>query len=82
MSNKDRKDGPLKVVFAPGCFDHLDVSQEELDALMAELETKFNSVTNEELAAMSRPLTDEDFDSMPEEILEQLKNPGQGRNIQ
>ena len=81
MSN-DRKDGPLKVVFAPGCFDHLDVTQEELDELMVELEAKFNNVTKEELAAMSRPLTDEDFDAMPDEIKAQLENFGEGRNLQ
>ena len=80
MSNEDKK--PLKVVFAPGCFDHLDVTQEELDELMAELEAKFNNVTSEELAAMSRPLTDADFDDMPEEVRAQLENPGQARNIQ
>jgi hypothetical protein len=82
MSDNDRKDGPLKVVFAPGCFDHLDVTQEELDELMVELEAKFNNVTNEELAAMSRPLTDEDFDEMPEEIQAQLESFGKGRNLQ
>lgn len=27
-----------KIVFAPGCFDNLDVSQEELDKFMADLQ--------------------------------------------
>ena len=66
---------PLKVEFAPGCFDHLDVdSQEELDAIMAEINSMFANMTAEELRANSRQLTDEDFESMdPEEraILEQ-----------
>ena len=66
---------PLKVEFAPGCFDHLEVdSQEELDAIMAELNSMFANMTPEELQANSRQLTDEDFESMdPEEraMLEQ-----------
>jgi hypothetical protein len=66
---------PLKVEFAPGCFDHLDVdSQEELDAIMANINSMFANMTMEELEANSRQLTDEDFDAMdPKEraILEQ-----------
>jgi hypothetical protein len=66
---------PLKVEFAPGCFDHIDVdSQEELDAIMSEITDMFANMTPEELRANSRQLTDEDFESMdPEEraILEQ-----------
>jgi len=66
---------PLKVEFAPGCFDHLDVdSQEELDAIMAEINSMFANMTPEELRANSRQLTDKDFESMdPEEraMLEQ-----------
>ena len=60
---------PLKVVFEPGCFDHIDVeSQEELDRIMAEIQTMFAGMSREELEAQSRPLTDEDIDDMdPEE---------------
>jgi len=51
---------PLKVEFAPGCFDHIDVdSQEELDAIMAEIQNMLGNVTPEELEAMSTPVTDE-----------------------
>ena len=32
---------PLKVVFAPGCFDELNLTQEELDELKAQLEKMF-----------------------------------------
>ena len=66
---------PLKVEFAPGCFDHIDVdSQEELDAIMAEIQHMLGNVTPEELEAMSTPVTDETLAEMdPEEraILEQ-----------
>ena len=76
LANVVPKEGDaLKVEFAPGCFDHLDVdSQEELDAIMAEINSVFANMTEEELRANSRQLTAEDFESMdPEEraILEQ-----------
>jgi hypothetical protein len=35
MTPEERKE--LKVVFAPGCFDTFEGSQEELDDLMAEI---------------------------------------------
>lgn len=64
---------PLKVVFEPGCFDHIDVeSQEELDALMAEIQNMFANLSPEELKAQSRPLTDEDIEAMDPEEREAL----------
>jgi hypothetical protein len=33
----------LKLVFAPGCFDSFDGTQEELDELMAEIQAAFDS---------------------------------------
>ena len=45
---------PLKVEFAPGCFDNFEGTQEELDGLMAEIKTKFASMTAEELKDQSR----------------------------
>ena len=81
MSNdKDKK--PLEVVFAPGCFDTLGVSQEELEELMAELQQKFANMTPEQLAEMSRQLDEDTFDELPQEIKDQLENPGKGRNLQ
>lgn len=66
---EDTDDGKLKVVFEPGCFDHIDVgSQEELDAIMANITEMFSTMTKEELEANSRVLTDEDIEEMdPEE---------------
>lgn len=37
MSNNDK---PMKIVFAPGCFDDLDMTQEELDEFMKMIEDK------------------------------------------
>jgi transcription antitermination factor NusG len=51
----------MKVQFAPGAFDDFDGTQEELDALKAELELMFGSMTPEELAAQSRKVELEDL---------------------
>lgn len=65
---KTQPNEPLKVVFEPGCFDHIDVeSQEELDAIMNEIQNMFANMTREELEAQSRPLTDEDIENMDHE---------------
>ena len=56
---------PLEVVFAPGCFDHLDVAdQSELDAVMKEITEMFANMTPEELAAQSCAI---DWDRVSEE---------------
>ena len=46
---------PLKIVFAPGAFDNIDVdSQEELDAIVAEIKTMFENPN--QLMEMSTPV--------------------------
>lgn len=35
--DNDNKDGKMKIVFAEGCFDNFDGTQEELDEMIAEL---------------------------------------------
>lgn len=47
----------LKIVFAPGCFDNLDMSQEELDEFVKMIEDKVEdgSIFND-----SRPLDPDD----------------------
>jgi len=80
----------LKIEFAPGCFDHFEGTQEELDAFMAELEKKFSTMSREELEAESRPIDedyiDELFETDPEyaaklvDIL--LSNPDEDRKLQ
>jgi hypothetical protein len=70
MAKVTPKEGePMKIEFAPGCFDHIDVdSQEELDAIMAEIQDMLGNITPEELEAMSTPVTDETLAEMdPEE---------------
>ena len=55
----------MKVKFAPGAFDDFDGTQEELDALMAEVEKMFESMTPDELAAQSREV---DFADLPDRV--------------
>lgn len=62
----------LKIQFAPGCFDNFEGTQEELDEMVAEIQKMFEGKTPEELEAMSRPLSDEDFDDLPDEVKAQL----------
>lgn len=80
---EDKKE--MKIVFAPGCFDNFDGTQEELDEMVAEIQKMFEGKTGEELKAMSRPLDEEDFDDLPEEVIEQLinsTNKNQRRDLQ
>ena len=60
---------PLKIEFAPGCFDHFEGTQEELDELIAEIT---EAVTNGDLMDLSEELTDEDFAELPEGVQLQL----------
>lgn len=69
----------MKIVFEPGCFDHVDInSQEELDDLVAQITSIFEGKTEEEIQAMSRPVDlDElmaDDPEFAEILLNQLNN--------
>jgi hypothetical protein len=60
---------PVEVIFAPGCFDHFEGTQEELDELIAEIQTKFSNMTPEEIEMGSTPIegldiTEEELESM------------------
>lgn len=64
----DKKE-PLKVVFAPGCFDNFDGTQEELDEMMAEIHRMI------ETGEMFEQSTQVDMETLLEEepeIAEQL----------
>lgn len=54
----------LKIEFAPGCFDHFEGSQEELDDLIKEITDKFTNMTPEELMAQSQQV---DIDELIED---------------
>ena len=60
---------PLKVEFAPGCFDNFDGTQEELDGLMTEIQSTFAGMTPDELERQSRLIDlDEALENDPELI--------------
>lgn len=64
----------LKIEFAPGAFDHFEGTQEELDELVAEVQKLFLNKSPEEIEAMSRPLTEEEFDELPDDVKQQLSS--------
>lgn len=61
----------MKIEFAPGCFDHFEGTQEELDELMA---TITQMIDDGSLFENSRPLSEEDLDDLPPELLESIFN--------
>lgn len=63
MSEEKKK---LEVVFAPGCFDGFEGTQEELDELIAEIKALVDSG---EFLENSRPI---DVENLTEEELEKL----------
>lgn len=56
---------PLKIIFDPGCFDHFDGTQEELDQLVAELTAAAESG---DLFEDSREITEDDWDELDDDI--------------
>jgi hypothetical protein len=60
----------FKVVFAPGCFDDFDGTQEELDDLVAEITAL---VQSGEVAEMLEEVSVEDLDDLSPELEEFLK---------
>ena len=63
MTDKDEKK-PLKIVFAEGCFDNFEGTQEELDELVAEITKAF---TSGDFLDKMTPLED-----LPEEEIEEF----------
>jgi hypothetical protein len=67
MSDDKKK---VHITFAPGAFDQFDGTQEELDALISEIQRMADSG---ELEEMSIPLDDEDImDNLTEEDRDQV----------
>ena len=68
----DKKE--IKLVFAPGCFDSFEGDQSELDSLMAEIQSMFDSGKMMDLA------TPVDMDDKDHEAIEQAL--GNSRTLQ
>ena len=60
------EDKKLELVFAPGCFDSFEGTQEELDELVQEIQRMFDSG---EFMEKSEPVN---LDELDDEILEAL----------
>lgn len=67
----------LEIVFAPGCFDSFDGSQEELDEFIAEVTRLIRSG---EILEKSVPVEDLDEDEI--EFIDNLINQTDNRTIQ
>lgn len=75
-----------KIIFEPGCFDHFDGSQEELDELVSGITEMFENMSEADLIAQSRAL---DFDELLDEdpefakaLLDQLQNVQSPKKLQ
>lgn len=69
---QDNEDVMPEIVFAPGCFDTFDGTQEELDALKADIMKMFEGKTTKEIMADSRMMDVEDIMDLPEEVQQQI----------
>ena len=59
----------LKITFAPGCFDNFEGTQEELDALIKEIE---ESIQTGEFLNESAELSEDDWEELPDEVKMQI----------
>lgn len=63
---------PIKIEFAPGCFDSFEGTQEELNELVSHIQEMFANKTREEIEAESHELSDEDWDELDDAAKEQI----------
>jgi hypothetical protein len=76
--NSDDENKPMKIVFAEGCFDDFEGTQEELDALVAQLT---EMAASGELFDKSIPV--DDLEEIDDEVLEEILpmlTPGNARH--
>lgn len=82
VDEDNHEDFVPEVIFAPGCFDDFEGTQEELDALQKEIMDMFTGKTVAELKEQSMAL---DVNELDDEQLEMLVNAVNGferRNLQ
>ena len=68
MSNEKELPNGMKIVFAPGCFDSFEGTQEELDELLKEIEEAFVSGEAFENAISLDEMEDEDLADLLEAL--------------
>jgi len=59
----------MKIVFAPGCFDNFDGTQEEMSELLAEIN---RMVDSGEILENATPVDELDLDDLPDDVVEWL----------
>lgn len=80
VEQDNQEDVMPEIVFAPGCFDTFDGTQEELDALKAEILEMFAGKTTKDIMAESRSLDPEELMDLPEEVQQQIVDALNGEN--
>lgn len=75
MSTETKK---IELVFAPGCFDSFEGTQEELDELIAEIQTSFDSG---DFLSQVVPLSELDDDEI-QEIIDHISDDDTTRTLQ
>lgn len=82
MSENEENKKPVEVVFAPGCFDHFEGTQEELDELIQQIKEMaasgklFEEAVPVDLEGMDiEDLLEETDPSEIEEIVKQMTTP-------
>lgn len=68
----------IELVFAPGCFDNFEGTQEELDELIAEIKASFDSG---DFLSKAVPLEDLDDEEITE-ILDSMSDDDSPRTLQ
>lgn len=85
MNEKKLPNG-MKIVFAPGCFDNFEGTQEELDALVKEIESGFSDGSFFDKAVpldeSIEDLTEEEYLELHETMEEVKKLSENKRNLQ
>lgn len=72
VEQDNQEDVMPEIVFAPGCFDTFEGTQEELDELKADILKMFEGKTTEDIMAESRSLDPEELMDLPEEVQQQI----------
>jgi hypothetical protein len=67
----------MKIVFVPGCFDNLDMTQEEMDELVVEINRMLESG---EMLDNAVPLGGLDLDELPDDVIEWIEDHSSPKN--
>lgn len=76
MSSEKKLPNGIKLVFAPGCFDGFEGTQEELDALINEIERGFADGT-----FLEKSVPIEDLEDVADDLNVSLKHNSGNRNL-